>query len=114
MFTGSIKCESGPYPDWEEAVEAALQYANDDPEPPTRVLLIGDAPPHRQHKGQSIPGQARPDSSNLQPGAGLAGQVLSTDYRIEADKLSAKAIKVALRIVLSAFPLCTLLLERFE
>ena len=48
MFTGSIKCESGPYPDWEEAVEAALQYANDDPEPPTRVLLIGDAPPHHQ------------------------------------------------------------------
>jgi hypothetical protein len=83
-------------------VEAALQYANEDPEPPTRVLLIGDAPPHGERKGNRIPGQAAPDASNLQPGAGLAGGVLATDYRIEADKLRAKSIKVALRILLGA------------
>lgn len=50
-FVGDIQCQSGARPDWREAVEAALQYANSDPEPPTRVMLIGDAPPHNEGKG---------------------------------------------------------------
>ena len=42
-FVNSIRCYGGD--DREEAVEHALQFAADDPQA-TRVILIGDAPPH--------------------------------------------------------------------
>lgn len=45
-FVGGIKCLSAPGCDGPEAVEAALNIVNTELEPPTRVVLIGDAPPH--------------------------------------------------------------------
>jgi len=52
-FVGSIKCISHEGCDGPEAVEAALNYVNNELVPPTRVLLIGDAPPH--HEGTFRP-----------------------------------------------------------
>ena len=45
-FVGGIQCLSNRGCDGPEAVEAALSLVNDELEPPTRVLLIGDAAPH--------------------------------------------------------------------
>ena len=42
-FINAIRCYGGD--DFEEAVERALEFAADDPKA-TRVILIGDAPPH--------------------------------------------------------------------
>lgn len=42
-FINAIRCYGGD--DFEEAVERALEFAADDPQA-TRVILIGDAPPH--------------------------------------------------------------------
>ena len=47
-FVGGIKCISHHGCDGPEAVEAALNCVNNELEPPTRVLLIGDAPPHHE------------------------------------------------------------------
>nr|VFJ86368.1 MAG: von Willebrand factor type A domain-containing protein [Candidatus Kentron sp. H]VFJ88203.1 MAG: von Willebrand factor type A domain-containing protein [Candidatus Kentron sp. H]VFJ95430.1 MAG: von Willebrand factor type A domain-containing protein [Candidatus Kentron sp. H] len=44
-FIQSIHCHGGQ--DWEEAVEKALEFAAND-DRATRVLLIGDAPPHAE------------------------------------------------------------------
>ena len=51
-FVSGIKCKGGG--DWPEAVEQALAVAADDPEA-TRVVLIGDAPPHaeRDYRAQA-------------------------------------------------------------
>jgi len=49
-FVGGIKCISHKGCDGPEAVEAALNCVNNELVPPTRVLLIGDAPPH--HEGR--------------------------------------------------------------
>ena len=45
-FVGGIQCLSNRGCDGPEAVEAAFSLVNDELEPPTRVLLIGDAAPH--------------------------------------------------------------------
>jgi len=47
-FVGGIKCISHVGYDGPEVVEAALNCVNNELEPPTRVLLIGDAPPHHE------------------------------------------------------------------
>ena len=90
-FVGSIQCRGGA--DYEEAVEAALKYANDEHDPPTRVLLIGDAPPHFEGKGNKLQNLAV-HPSNEAPGAFVAGGLLSTDYRCECEKLKEKGVKV--------------------
>jgi hypothetical protein len=45
QFVNSISCFGGD--DWEEAVEYALKWAADEGKA-TRVILVGDAPPHPQ------------------------------------------------------------------
>jgi hypothetical protein len=93
-FVGSIRCRSGPGCDGPEAVEAALYHANNDPtQQPTRVLLIGDAPPHHERKGQKLE-RLTVHASNLEDGGFVAGGVLSTDYRQECTKLKEKEVKV--------------------
>jgi hypothetical protein len=93
-FVGSIRCMSGIGCDWPEAVEAALSYANNDPkQQATRVLLIGDAPPHYESKGQEI-ANLKVHASNLEDGGYMAGGVLSTDYREECTRLNEKKIRV--------------------
>lgn len=47
---GGIRCRSNHGCDGPEAVKAALNYVNNELEPPTRVLFIGDAPPHYEGK----------------------------------------------------------------
>ena len=78
-FVGKIEC-SGGY-DFPEAIEMALQHASSDPEPPTRVLLIGDAPAHFEKKGERI---------DHQPGK----PVLTTDFTTECERLKAQDIPV--------------------
>jgi hypothetical protein len=93
-FVGSIRCHSGTGCDGPEAVEAALYHANNDPtQQPTRVLLIGDAPPHHERKGQKLE-RLTVHASNLGDGGFVAGGVLSTDYRQECNKLKEKEVKV--------------------
>ena len=93
-FVGSIRCHSGTGCDGPEAVEAALYHANNDPtQQPTRVLLIGDAPPHHERKGQKLE-RLTVHASNLGDGGFVAGGVLSTDYRQECTKLKEKQVKV--------------------
>ena len=93
-FVGGIQCESGPGCDWQEAVEAALQCVNREQVFPTRVLLIGDAPPHAEGKGNKMEKLKVHDSNLKGPDAFVGGGVLSTDYRTECEKLKAKEIKV--------------------
>jgi hypothetical protein len=64
-----------------------------DPEPPTRVLLIGDAPPHHEGKGNKLQ-ELVVHESNKVAGGFVEGGVLSTDYRAECAKLKDKKIKV--------------------
>eukprot|EP00854_Cymbomonas_tetramitiformis_P003883 gene3883-4844_t len=77
-FVSGIRCHGGA--DYEEAVEAGLQFVNNEDTPPTRVLLIGDAPPHKEVSGQKL-GSHR-------------DRVLATDYRKECAVLAAKGVKV--------------------
>jgi hypothetical protein len=74
-------------------VEAALHYVNHDPEPPTRVLLIGDAPPHYEGKGSKLK-DLTVHASNLLSGGYVPNGVLLTDYRVESANLKTKGIKV--------------------
>jgi len=66
--------------DWEEAVEKGLQAANAEENPPTRIILIGDAPPHWEKKGQKIAQQGN--------------HVLDTDFMEEAKALAEKKIPI--------------------
>ena len=79
--------------DGPEAVEAALHYVNHDPEPPTRVLLIGDAPPHYEGKGSKLK-DLTVHASNLEPEGYVPNGVMLTDYRVESANLKSKGIKV--------------------
>ena len=92
-FVGGIQCLSQQGCDYPEAVEAALQYVNREQELPTRVLLIGDAPPHTEGKGNKLQ-KLKVHPSNLERDAFVGGGVLSTDYRTECENLKAKDIKV--------------------
>lgn len=62
-FINKIVCTGGG--DAPEAVEKALEFANNSPDV-TRVILIGDAPPHMEGKGNLIAAHK---------------VVLSTDYK---------------------------------
>jgi len=97
-FVGRIQCISDHGCDWAEAVEAALQYANNEAEMPTRVVLIGDAPPHAERKGQKIGDvyrqKQKTHASNMVRGGFVEGGVLSTDYWEECARLADKGIKV--------------------
>ncbi|KAK3272875.1 hypothetical protein CYMTET_18851 [Cymbomonas tetramitiformis] len=79
-FVSQIVCGGGG--DYEEAVEIALQEVRKEHErqPVTRVLLIGDAPPHYQKQGDDL----RP----------FHDHVLTTDYLTEAEKLAELNIPV--------------------
>lgn len=79
-FISSISCGGGD--DFPEAVEWALKEANEEheKEPVTRVLLIGDAPPHPERKGQVL--------------AKHGNRVMSTDYLTEASKLKLNQVPV--------------------
>lgn len=68
-------------------------WRHSDPEPPTRVLLIGDAPPHHEGKGNKLESLVV-HQSNQEPGGFVQGGVLSTDYRAECAQLRDKQIKV--------------------
>ena len=57
------------------------------------MLLIGDAPPHHEGKGNRL-GSLQVHQSNQEPGAFVQGGVLSTDYRTECAKLKNAKIKV--------------------
>jgi hypothetical protein len=78
-FVSSITCNGGG--DYEEAVELALNEANNehDKNPITRVLLIADAPPHYERCGEKLGGH---------------NHVLSTDYRKETLRLKENGIPV--------------------
>ena len=76
-FLDGVRCYGGG--DFEEAVEAALALANREAAEPTRVLLIGDAPPHQEKKGDK---------------AGTHNHVLETDWARECDELARKGIPV--------------------
>jgi hypothetical protein len=92
-FVGGIKCRSGHGCDGPEAVEAALHNVNSEPEPPTRVILIGDAPPHSELKGAGLK-QCIPSASNRLPGGLVEGGVLQTDWKHECTLLQLKGVKV--------------------
>ena len=92
-FVGGIQCMSDHGCDGPEAVEAALHYVNHDPEPPTRVLLIGDAAPHYEGKGNKLK-DLTVHASNQEPGGYVPNGVLLTDYRVESANLKSKGIKV--------------------
>lgn len=72
-FVNGIRCHGGG--DCEEAVEQALLLARNEHRRKgiSRVILIGDAPPHFEKKGQQL--------SNHR------GVVLETDYQTEAQEL---------------------------
>jgi len=92
-FVGGIKCRSGQGCDGPEAVEAALHHVNNEPDPPTRVLLIGDAPGHHERKGTPLK-QCKPSETNQQQGALVEGGVLQTDWQHECKLLKEKDVKV--------------------
>ena len=54
-FIANVSITGGA--DWPEAVEMGLKSVADDPEPATHAILIGDAPPHTEGKGNPVPGQ---------------------------------------------------------
>eukprot|EP00959_Pyramimonas_sp_CCMP1952_P407327 8536858-Pyramimonas_sp.AAC.2 len=75
-FVNQIRCGGGG---GEEAVEHALaevrrEHAH---QPVTRVLLLGDAPPHQEKRGQIV-----------------EGRVLQTDYINEAQELAKAGVPV--------------------
>lgn len=79
-FVSNICCGGGG--DEPEAVEWALKKANEEHalEPITRTLLIADAPPHPERRGQSL--------------VYHNGHVLTTDYRLESERLKQNGIPV--------------------
>jgi hypothetical protein len=74
-FLEGVACRGGG--DFEEAVEAALALANRDKAQPTRVLLIGDAPPHSEKAGERLAKHAH---------------VLETDWGAECAELARKGV----------------------
>jgi len=76
-FVEKIKCTGGGG-DGPEAVEVALKFANET-EGVTRIILIGDAEPHLEGKGNMMP---------------FFKKVLETDYEVESRILAAKGIPV--------------------
>jgi len=80
QFINRIQCEGGGG-DGPEAVEHALQEARQDHEstPISRVILIGDAPPHPEKAGEKLPSH---------------NHILKTDYMEEARKLKALDVPV--------------------
>ena len=76
-FLDGVRCHGGG--DFEEAVEAALALANREEAAPTRVLLIGDAPPHGEKAGQKLANH---------------NHVLETDWARECGELARKGIPV--------------------
>ena len=79
-YVNNIEVHGGE--DFEEAIEIGLREINALPtdQLPSRVLLMGDAPPHFERKGEKIKKQG--------------GYVLETDYHIECQNLSEKSIPV--------------------
>lgn len=79
-FVNGIRCHGGG--DCEEAVEQALLLARNEHRRKSisRVILIGDAPPHHEKKGQQL-------SSHR-------GVVLETDYQTEAQELKSLGVPV--------------------
>lgn len=77
-FINKITCARGGG-DGPEAVEKGLEYINNEPELPTRVLLFADAPGHRELQGQEIEAFNR---------------IMDTDYTIECSKLSDSGVPV--------------------
>jgi len=75
-FINKIKCTGGG--DAPEAVEVALQLANNTPGV-SRVILIGDAEPHLEGKGNYVAAHKK---------------TLETDYLIEAKALGSKNVPV--------------------
>jgi hypothetical protein len=72
-------CKGGA--DFEEAIEVALRHANqDETKTPSRLILIGDAPPHFEKKGHAV--------------KGCVNYILETDYVTECDLLAAANIPV--------------------
>lgn len=94
-FVSSIVCDGGG--DGEEAVERALLEARreHDRSPVTRVLLIADAPPHFERKGQKL---------------SCHNHVLETDYMTEARELKSRGVPVFCFRVGS----CSTTLSRFQ
>lgn len=78
-FVNGIECQGGG--DDEEAVERALLEARceHDRQPISRVVLIGDAPPHKELKGQKVE---------------FHNHTLQTDYMTEAHELGARNVPV--------------------
>ena len=77
-FVQNVKCCGGG--DIPEAIEAALEFANSLDTKPTRILLMGDAPPHAEKKGETI--------------SAHKNYRLKTDYAHECDKLNKKGVPV--------------------
>lgn len=67
--------------DTEEAIEKALQFAREEhiKVPLDRILLLGDAPPHKERKGERL------ESHN---------RIMETDYRLESEALQALGVPV--------------------
>ncbi len=74
-FLDLVECKGGG--DFEEAVEAALALANRDEPAATRVLLIGDAPPHKERAGEKLTDHRH---------------VLTTDWSTECAELRRKGV----------------------
>jgi hypothetical protein len=84
-FVRRISCGGGGSDEnGAEAIEMALKLCNDEPKEmtPTRVLVMGDAPPHPQKKGERLPKFSQ------------MGHVLETDYQLEIRALKEKNVKV--------------------
>ena len=80
-FVSSIVCDGGG--DHPEAVEVALGAAKNHHSPANpvnRILLIADAPPHAEVKGQPL--------------AEHGNRIMTTDYMAEARQLRAKGVPV--------------------
>lgn len=94
-FLGSVTTGGGG--DYEEAVELAMKEANDEHEkkPISRVILIGDAPPHYEGCGNPLKEH---------------NHVLSTDYKVETRRFRDNGVPVY------TFRLCeeTVLKETFN
>ena len=78
-FVSSIETGWG-MPDWAKAVEHALEFANEEHahDPITRVIVIGDSPPHFERKGEALPAHDN--------------RLLTTDYLIETERLRLNGI----------------------
>jgi hypothetical protein len=86
QFVETIGCGNGYTGDEKEAIEWALKYAHEQSDrpnaaPPTRIMLLGDAPPHLEGKGNQLTNYART-------------QLLETDYKEQCGILKDKEIPV--------------------